>query len=27
VIWHPQLGNHSANKWLIGVLREVCATL
>lgn len=23
IIWHPQLGNHSANRWLIQVLREV----
>lgn len=25
VVWHPQLGNHSANRWMIGTLREVSA--
>jgi DNA-binding transcriptional LysR family regulator len=25
IIWHPQLGNHSANRWMIRTLREVAA--
>jgi DNA-binding transcriptional LysR family regulator len=25
IIWHPQLGNHSANRWMMQILREVSA--